>query len=522
MVLRSSSRTTREVNRAIASLRSSPGSKTREGSSASSRARIRRSELFEKLSEPQREGVSAAVSQDGFALFFAQRTGKTWVTCGVIDQLEPEEVMIVGPKTNLESTWLATLNNLLPHYSVFLSLDDYLVFRSEWKKAWGDTPCYSILLLNYEALPGIIKRAKKRRWNLIVYDEAQRLKQRTSRNSRLAGQLVKCSDRRIALSGTPLDKSPVDLWAIFRFVVPHVLGATWKAFEEEYIEDQTAGIREKLKRAKGQVIRQKLLLQMRIIKNKPKFKEHKWDQFIEAIKPYTMSLTKEDAGIEPAKITHVPVLMLGRQRRAYDQLEGTMVVDVGKLTITTALKIVRNGKLQQITGGFIKDEEGRVRVIGDAKARKLHVLLKRLKPPVAIFARYTHEVELIVEACNDYSNRVGVIWGKVKDTKTKKRRTEVIQAFQSGKLDYVVCQQRTGGVGVDLFRARKGIVYSMSHSWIDFDQMMSRLDYLKQTERAEFFLLYCMESVDEDIIVALDEKRSVSEITLERLKRRRS
>lgn len=490
-------------------------------SSASSPVPNRPLPLFARLLPKQRLGVSAAASVSGFALFFAQRTGKTWVTCGVMEHLDSEDVLIVGPKTNLESTWLANLQSLLPHYSVFFSLDDVIEFRRAWAKVWGDTPCHTVLLLNYEALPGLIKRIKRRRWSLIVYDEAQRLKSRTSKSSSLAKQLVRVSDHRLALSGTPLDKSPVDLWAIMRFVEPTLLGTNWKEFETEFLVDQTKKVLEKLKAAKGQMMRQRLLLQLKIIKGKPKFREDMGDEFIERIQPHTMSLSKEDAGITPAKVTRVPVMMFGRQRRVYDQLESTMVADVGKLTITTALKIVRNGKLQQITGGSIKDEEGRVRVIGDAKARKLNVLLKKLKPPVAIFAKYTYEIELIAEACRDYSDKVGIVWGREKDTKTNKRRTNTIKAFQNGELDYIVCQQRTGGVGVDLYKARKGIVYSMGHSWIDFDQMMSRLDFLKQTEQAEFFLLFCVDTIDEDVLTALDEKRSVSEITLERLKHRR-
>lgn len=489
--------------------------------SALSQAKKKPSLLFGKLSSPQQQGVLAAASVDGFAAFFAQRTGKTWLTCGLLEHCDDQSVLIVGPKTNLVSTWQKTLQNLLPHYDVFFSIDDVIAFKKAWAKAWGDTPCYYILLLNYEALPASIKKVKKLRWNRIVYDEAQRLKARTSKNSRTAATLVRISDRRIALTGTPLDKHPIDLWAIFRFVEPLLLGSNWKTFEEEFLEDLTAGILAKLKKAKGVVIRQRLMLQLRIVKGKPKFREDMWDEFIERIKPHTMALTKEDAGIEPAKVHYVPVQLFGKQRRAYEQLERTMVVNLGKLTVTTALKIVRNGKLQQLTGGHIKDEEGRTRVVGDAKMRKLEVLLKRHKPPIAIFAKHTYDIEMILEACRERSDRVGVVWGRVKDGKVKKPRTDTINAFQDGKLDYIICQQRTGGVGVDLFKARKAFVYSMGHSWIDYDQMMSRLDFLNQEERAEFFLLFCVDTIDEDIITALEEKRSVSQVTLDRLKRRR-
>lgn len=486
---------------------------------ALSKAHSRRLPLFERLLPKQKLAVSAAVSQDGYALFLAQRTGKTWVTCGVMEKLDAQEVLIVGPKTNLVSTWQKTVQNLLPHYSVFFNFDDYLIFRKEWEKAWGDTPCHAVLLLNYEAInPKLLKRLRKRKWTLIAYDEAQRLKKRTSTASKNAAKLSSCAEHRLALTGTPQDKHALDLWAIFRFVDPTLLHGDWKVFEEEYIRDMTRGLKLALKEAKGMVQRKKILLQMRIIQGKPKFKPGMERRFFRRIEGHSMSLTKKDAGITPAKITYVPVHLFGKQRRAYDQLENTMVVDVGKLTLTTALKITRNVKLQQITGGYIKDEDGRVRLIGDAKLRKFELLIKKLKPPVAIFAKHTYEIEMILEVLADYSDKVGVVWGRVKDGKVKKPRTATINAFQNGELDYVVCQQRTGGVGVDLFKSRLGIVFSMGHSWIDYDQMMSRLDFLNQEERAEFFLLFCLETIDADIITALEEKCTVSEVTLRRLK----
>jgi hypothetical protein len=109
------------------------------------------------------------------------------------------------------------------------------------------------------------------------------------------------------------------------------------------------------------------------------------------------------------------------------------------------------------------------------------------------------------------------LWGKVKDVKRDKRRTNMLLAFQQGKLNWMVCQQRTGGVGVDLYRARKAFVYSMGHSFIDYDQMLSRLDFIEQNEPADFFLLMVRKSIDTDIATAVKRKKSITEAFYDRL-----
>jgi hypothetical protein len=72
----------------------------------------------------------------------------------------------------------------------------------------------------------------------------------------------------------------------------------------------------------------------------------------------------------------------------------------------------------------------------------------------------------------------------------------MLLGFQRGDLDWMVCQQKTGGVGVDLYRARwKFFVYSMGHSFIDYDQMMSRFDFLEQNDAADIYILHAAATV---------------------------
>jgi len=68
---------------------------------------------------------------------------------------------------------------------------------------------------------------RQRRWNLIILDEAQAIKNSGTRQTRAAKELRACG--RIAMTGTPIENRLSDLWSLFDFLNPGLLGNA-KAF----------------------------------------------------------------------------------------------------------------------------------------------------------------------------------------------------------------------------------------------------------------------------------------------------
>jgi SNF2 family DNA or RNA helicase len=191
------------------------------------------------LRRHQRRGVEAIVSTNGFAALFAQRTGKTWVTGVVltIERGDSLDVLLVGPLTNLESTWGKFLREHLPWYSVHRDLKSYDAHRKKYPNK------HRILLLNPEQVTPIRDKLRRRKWDRFIWDEAQRLKNRTSQSSRDAAHIAKSAKRRLALTGTPMDLDPKDLWAIMRFVQVDVLGDRWGDFEDYFLQKPNIDIK---------------------------------------------------------------------------------------------------------------------------------------------------------------------------------------------------------------------------------------------------------------------------------------
>lgn len=420
----------------------------------------------------------------------------------IIHQRRLRNNIIVGLKTNLRSTWEKFLTEHLPLYTLFFDWPSYRDHQKAWLKKHGEYD-FCILLIHYEALGKVVDKIKKFPFDQAIYDEVHKNKARNSANSRYARRLRHIPFR-IGLSGTPMDKQPNDMWAVLRFIDHRILGLQWKDFQAFFTKP-------------GGYMGYKDI-----------FRKERHEVYIRRIRPFVYRVTKQEAGIEPAIVKYVPVEMGPKQQRAYDELEDSMILELSDdELLVTLLKIVQNGKLQQITGGKVKDEDGNLHRVGNAKEKKLRELFERgYDLPLVIFCKYTHEVEMCRKVALEYYDRVETLTGKVKDKLYKRKasnlaRTSLLKRFQAGEIDVLVAQQKTGGVGVDMYRARTAIVYSCNHSFIDFDQMISRLDFMGQTVPAKFLVLYVPNTIDSDIRQAIKLKTSVTQATLNRLRRKK-
>lgn len=401
---------------------------------------------------------------------------------GLIESLDCGDILIIVPFINIDTTWLKNLNEQLPQWHVEKNWDQFKKLKNNRR----------IFLIHYEGLRPHIKKVQQFKWSLVVFDESQRLKKRSTIQSRL-GLKLNNQSRRVALSGTPMDGDPIDLWAQFRFVEPQALGEKWSIFENQYL------------------MRTGYMGYQRV------FRPEKHNQFLKIIQPYSLRINKRDVLPGPApEVIIAPVCLLGSQASLYHTLERDMISSFGNSKITSSLKITLINKLQQITGGFVIDDEGNTISVGNAKLRKLQVLVKKLEKPIVIFCRFRAEIDAIHQKLSLSFSRVETIHGGIKN----QLRSHIQNDFQGGLVDILICQLKTGGVGIDLFRSHNAVFYSMSHSYIDFDQAISRLDRRGQKNKVNIFLIKAVNTIDEDLSKAITSKSSISGMILNRLKRK--
>lgn len=493
--------------------------KSRRGSASKDEARaaLKSSGRLTKLSESsiriwnalegyQRRAVDLILKKKMVFVLYKQGTGKTWISLSVLAKLavsskDAFRAIVVVPLTNRESTWAKLLAKELPELEV---TGDFNL----WRKSFVP----SVLLVHYEALPSIIDRLRKVRFmvNVMIYDESQRLKQRTSKTSKMAKRLASIAEHRVALTGTPIDKDPMEMYAQFRFIKPELLG-TWETFKDRWCIPVP---KFEFNKKDLLMVRARKWKEHMIKFGKPRFDMTKLDEFLEVLAPW--SIIQDDSVLKQPDMREIVSLvdMTPRQAKLYEDMKKNLVVSIARgKTVTAAQRGVALWKLHQIAGGYLIDEDGLVHRISDAKLEETLALIP--KSQCVIACKYVHEVEDIAWAVAQRKKRVGVLYGRTK----KSLRLEVQNKFQRGELDVVVMQIKTGGVGIDLFAADTILFFSLTHSFIDYDQAKARIRRRGQKRPTRAYLICSARTIDETLVAVLRTKRKVTEKVLVNLVR---
>ena len=139
--------------------------------------------------------------------------------------------LIVAP-TSVVTNWLREIEKFAP------SLRHELWHGAERKERTDEFEDADVVVTSYALLRRDEELLAKVDWRYVILDEAQNIKNPLSATARAAKRLR--ADRRLALSGTPIENRLSEIWSIFDFVSPGLLGPLAK-FEERYSRPIDAG-----------------------------------------------------------------------------------------------------------------------------------------------------------------------------------------------------------------------------------------------------------------------------------------
>ncbi len=165
--------------------------------------------------------------------------GKTLQTLALLalDATPRRPALIVCPASVIP-VWRNEIRNFFPQLRAE-TLGAESGFRR--KKSEGAPP--HIWLASYGMLRAHADLLPKKRFSFAVLDEAQFIKNPQAKVTQACLKIV--ADRRLALTGTPIENRHLDLWTVFRFLMPGLLGR--RATLESEIAADDAGTLEKLK-----------------------------------------------------------------------------------------------------------------------------------------------------------------------------------------------------------------------------------------------------------------------------------
>ncbi|MBV8421764.1 MAG: ATP-dependent helicase, partial [Hyphomicrobiales bacterium] len=139
---------------------------------------------------------------------------------------EPTPPSLVVAPASLLANWAAEAERFAPSLSVFVAHPAFS--PAELLKAPEETLAMCGLVVTSYAALLRLGWIGETRWRLVVVDEAQGIKNPGAKQTRAVKALK--TDARIALTGTPVENNLNDLWSIFDFLNPGLLGSA-KAFQ---------------------------------------------------------------------------------------------------------------------------------------------------------------------------------------------------------------------------------------------------------------------------------------------------
>lgn len=179
----------------------------------------------------QREGVNylSEMTGAGFNVILADEMGlgKTVQLLAMLaENKDPDGFpsLIICP-ASLLTNWVRETRRFVPEMRVVAPEGHNRA------KVWDHREDYDLIVISYAAARLDIDRLKKLKFDYLVLDEAQHIKNPGTANAQIC-KAIDC-EHRIVLTGTPLENSPEDLWSIFDFLHPGMLG-TFARFKKQY------------------------------------------------------------------------------------------------------------------------------------------------------------------------------------------------------------------------------------------------------------------------------------------------
>ncbi len=457
-------------------------------------------DIADSLYPYQREAVSKLVALGGKGgLFLDMGTGKTRVALAVAQQLNCSKILVVCP-LSAGGVWTTELRKLRLDLNTANLRSGSIKDRSSRLRMFGP----GLAVVNYEAYWREPLRSQIVRWapDAVIYDEAHKLKNRGTRQSRFAHSLVHKIKHILALTGTPIGQGLEDLFSVFKAVNPEVFGFRWADFEARYLIKggylgyQTVGY-----------------------KNQAEM-ESKLARF-------SYRKKKEDIlDLPPKQDVIISVPLEEKSRKTYEEMRKLAITQVQGTDPETGLpisgvalsRVVLTNilRLQQIASGFVKMKDGSVVDLSHEKDTYLSDLLEDIleqKEKAVIFCRFKNEIRRVTEIAKRLTNhQMTLLDGSVEQRERENR----IRRFADGEARCIVVQIAVGSLGIDLSSCSKAIFYGLTHSTTEYLQAEDRLHRHGQQNFVTYYLLLGEKTIDETIYKALKRHENLAKGTLDR------
>ena len=448
------------------------------------------------------------------AVFAEMGTGKSFMLINnaamLYDKGLIDSMLIVAPKGVYRNWYQSELPKHMPDHVPYAmacwSPSPRKAERVEMSEMLEATDKLRILIMNTEAFStekGLTYARTFLRVTkaFMAVDESTTIKTPTAKRTKSIIKVGREARYRRIATGSPVTKSPLDLYSQCEFLDPSCLNASsYYAFQARYA----------------------VLVERRLSTHT--FKQivgyRKLDELQEKLNRFSFRVTKEECLDLPDKIyTRREVELTPEQTKAYDQMKLMALTLIDGNLMSTNNALTQLMRLQQICCGHVKYDDGRQEDIPSNRIKELLSVLEESSSKVIIWANYRRDIENIKVALQkEYGmTTVASYYG---DTEAEERQ-EIVTRFQDpdSELRFFVGNPRTGGYGLTLTAADLVIYYSNNFDLEVRLQSEDRAHRIGQTNKVTYVDLITPNTVDEHIVKALRNKINIaSEVLGEDLK----
>lgn len=442
----------------------------------------------------QKYSIDRVLSDNALGLFLDMGLGKTVITLTAINELKYNQfavtkILVIAPKKVAEATWAKETAK----WDHLQKLRVIAVLGPLNKRIRALNTAADIYVINRENVCWLVEYYRNA-WpfDMVVVDEFSSFKNQASKRFKALKWVRNHITRIVGLTGTPAPNGLLDLWAqVFLLDQGQRLGKHIGGFRERYFEaDQRS--RERIfsyapKPGADEVIR-------------------------ELIGDICISMSAEDYLELPDCVSvTVPVVLDPKAQESYNTLEKEMLLEIDESTIDAGSAAVLTNKLLQLCNGAVYDSERNVIDVHDCKIEAFMELIEGLNgQPVLVFYSFQHDLIRIKKALTGSGLRV-------KQLITPQDESD----WNNKQIDVLLAHPASAAYGLNLQQGGNHVIwFGLNWSLELYLQANKRLHRQGQTEKVIIHHLVVDGGVDQDVMLALEDKGTTQSRLLEALKAR--
>lgn len=442
----------------------------------------------------QRTGVAFLHAAGSALLGDDMGVGKT---IQALVALPEEESSLIICTNSMKHKWAAEARIWRPDLEPFVIEGNASKRRQVIQRASAVKERPVLLIINYEALrlhtrlagfgsvsvasgDAVAKELNQWDWGAVVADEAHKIKEPTTKQTRAVWQMGRQARNRIALTGTPLVNNPDDLWAIMHFVAPD----EWPSrtlFRERYCLTQVGwhgGI-------------ENLGLNPT--------REQEFRQFFE---PRFLRRTKAEVLPDlplkmPLDIRLLP--LTARQEKLYNKLAKDFYAHIEEQLLAAPNPLTLSIRLRQAACAMLNvSSDGQVTHLSTPsnKLEAIKDLLDESTEQIVIFSDSRKFAELVVRELTAVGIQTALLSGQVSPA----NRQLAIDRFQAGDARVFVGTLGAGAEGITLTAASTVVLAQQGWSHVQNAQAIDRVHRIGQTSTVHPIVLVSQHTIEEAVL----------------------